>query len=742
MITQTGNYRITITETNILPQITVEPTRKAIFVIDSEMGPDYPYLVDNVNDLLRLYGTPTNQRNGVLEVLPYISRFSAYLVRAIHPDASYAGVDVSETEIVPFGPGAKRTTYSFSNIQRAIKFKAGDSDGLTASYSGTFPYSDSNDTYIPYSAELYIGGNKITLSTNDGISYTFGNNSTLAFSGNQFSLNFTGTPGQVAELNCYNLINGIDLSAGLTLANDVGFNLYLDNIVVLNLTLSSGNYATASDIANALNSAFQSATGLSISPFSIDSTSNAPNEYLVITGTIASSTEGRIKITNPSDFTLSSAIPVLFDSSSPTEINETASSTNPTGDIPSYDTDIEIYVKYNDVDTSNISHSFYAFSKYNDDFYNLAIQITQNSYNTYTLVLYEYANGNYTEIGEYTYSLDPNAKDQFGFSIYIEEVFKNNEYIKPVLNPNFNGTMNLGTSPIVNLSGGSSGGTITTTELGLAWDKVNDKKYRSHLLVDLYGGFAQKLSDLIKNQHFYAFGITRVPNGINPSNAVLYAKSLNLKDDAVALYFNRIKILHPYTRSEVYVSGLGDLATRFMEQEPDFDGFSPAFVDKENGYGGQLTYFTPIELEYDLTESEKEALDNVLVNPIVIDEIYGLMAYGDRTLDPNVYINERRVSSNLIEKIIKRVLTKTIGALNTPVLRKQVELEIMEILTAALASGVITNPVVQCDENNNKEELAKGGRKLIVDVFISVPPSIQRIHLRFTRSGSTINVQQ
>jgi len=750
MITNSGNFRITIQETNLIPQIQVPAIRKAAFVIDSEMGPDYPYLVNNVNDLLRLYGIPTNNRLGVLEVLPYLANYPAYIVRAVHPDASYAGVDVTDTEVIPFGKGSNRTTISASNytsIKRGVRFLVANSDGATASYNGTFPYSDPSSSYVTGSAELYINGNKVNLTPTSPTSYSFGtsNNSTLSFTGtnNSYQIIFDGSPGSPAELDTSALTNGVDLSSGLSLGSDIGFNLYIDDIVVLNLTLSAGSYTDGTAVANALNTVFQNAIGSSsFSPFSIVSSGGA--EYLKITGLKASSSIGKVQVTPPSDFTLTSAIPFLFDSSvpTPTSISQTTNATDPTGDIPLFGTPIELFVNYIDTNNNDISHSFYAFSKYNDDFYNLAVKINQNPDNTFNLTLYKYENGNYIELSNYLYSLDPNAKDQFGFSIYIMDVFKNNEYIVPVINPNFTGTMNLTTytSP-VRLSGGSSGSAITVTDLENAWNKLHDKKYTSHLLVDFYGGFAQKLKTLIEEVHFYAFGITRVPNGINPSNAVLYAKSLP-KMDNVALYFNRVKVVHPYTQNEVYVTALGDLAVRFMEMEPDFDGFSPAFVDKDNGYGGQLRYFTPIEIEYELTESQKEALDNARVNPLVLDETYGLMAYGDRTLDPNVYINERRVTSNLIEKIVKNVLNKTIGALNTPVLRKRVEVEINEILSDALASGVITDPVVQCDDINNAEELKKGGRKLIVDVFIKVPPSIQRIHLRFTRSSSTISVQQ
>jgi hypothetical protein len=177
--------------------------------------------------------------------------------------------------------------------------------------------------------------------------------------------------------------------------------------------------------------------------------------------------------------------------------------------------------------------------------------------------------------------------------------------------------------------------------------------------------------------------------------------------------------------------------------EDVYDAASPAGID-ENGHGGQLADWRVIEMEVDYTPAELTSFYNAQVNPIIFDEAYGVMAYGDQTLQvtnsDTSFVGTRRVYKYILEVVSKQILRKQEFKINDSLHRLMAKVQTEEFIQPIASDGWIREFKVVCSSENNTDAVLNN-REFILDLYIKITPNSQWIKLRLTRVGQSINIE-
>lgn len=389
------------------------------------------------------------------------------------------------------------------------------------------------------------------------------------------------------------------------------------------------------------------------------------------------------------------------------------------------------------------SHALFASSQCDSDLY---VNLTSKGGTKFNAKLYQLIGTSYIYLKEYDYSLT-REKDGFGTSLYYDDVFNEDPYIIPFVNATTSVTSYaISGSAKYNLDGGSRGTTPTSANITTAWSYFQSaNKYPVATFMDVFGDHAGDVNTLIQSYQIYAQGISIIPYGYSVSQAVSYRNGLSLDTDDVGLYYEWTKIQDPYNNSQAWISNIGSVGKKFAAMNDVYDSYSPAGVD-EDGHGGQLSDWTPIKVERDLTDlddglgSDLQTLNEAQINPIILDEAYGLMVYGDKTLQVSLsdtsFVGTRRLYKLLIKNIVRQVLRKqefkNIDDYHMFKAKSLTE----ELLRPVVAGQYLREAIVVCDNNNNTDA-TKNQRLFILDVYVKATANSQKAILRFTRVSQT-----
>jgi hypothetical protein len=391
------------------------------------------------------------------------------------------------------------------------------------------------------------------------------------------------------------------------------------------------------------------------------------------------------------------------------------------------------------------SHALFASSQCDSDLY---VNLTSKGGTKFNAKLYQLVGTSYIYLKEYNYSL-AREKDGFGASLYYDDIFDEDTYIIPFVNETTSvTTYAISGSSKYNLDGGSRGTTPNSANITTAWSYFQSaNKYPVATFMDVFGDHAGDINNLIQTYQVYAQGISCIPYGNSVSQAVVYRNSLSIDSDDVGLYYEWTKIKDPYNNSQAWISNIGSVGKKFAAMSDVYDSYSPAGVDENGKYGGQLSDWTPIAIERDLTDldaglgSDLQTLDEAQINPIIFDESYGLMIYGDKTLQVSLsdtsYVGTRRLYKLLIKNISRQVLRrqefKNIDSYHMFKAKSLTE----ELLRPIVAGQYLRSASVVCSDVNNTDA-TKNQRQFILDVYVQATPNSQKCILKFTRLSQTM----
>jgi hypothetical protein len=359
----------------------------------------------------------------------------------------------------------------------------------------------------------------------------------------------------------------------------------------------------------------------------------------------------------------------------------------------------------------------------------------------FKLTLYDLVSGNDIYLADYTFSLT-REKDGFGKSLYYDDVFNEDPYLIIYPNPTTTVvTYTVDGTDIQQITGGTRGSTPSTAQITTAWNLFQSaNKYPCMILMDALGDHAGDVNTLIQTYQLYAHGIACMPLGKTVATALTYRSALSLDTDNVSIYYNWVKVKDPYNASLAWINCVGSVGKKYAYMSDVYDSLAPAGVD-ENGHGGQLSDWTPVEVEKDLSEANLQSLDEAQINPIIFDEVYGLMIYGDKTLQvsnsDSSYVGTRRLYNLILKTVSKQILRKQEFKNNDSFHRLKAKSMTDDFLSPILAGAYLREAAVVCDESNNTDVVLEQ-RKFLLDIYVKCMPTSEFTILRLTRVSQTM----
>lgn len=171
----------------------------------------------------------------------------------------------------------------------------------------------------------------------------------------------------------------------------------------------------------------------------------------------------------------------------------------------------------------------------------------------------------------------------------------------------------------------------------------------------------------------------------------------------------------------------GDIAGLCVRTDADRDPwFSPAGVNR----GGIRNI---IKLSYNPSKPERDILYQNGVNPVITQQGFGTILYGDKTLlaRPSAFdrINVRRLFITL-QKTISRAANAFMFELNDEFTRAQFVSTVEPFLRDVQSRSGIVDFRVICDDTNNTPEVIDSNR-FVGDIFVKPTRSINFIRLNF-----------
>lgn len=405
-------------------------------------------------------------------------------------------------------------------------------------------------------------------------------------------------------------------------------------------------------------------------------------------------------------------------------------------------TGVESVTNYSFTDNS-ISHILFTTSQWDSNYY---VSVVTKGNDNFQAILYELNGTTYSELRTYDYSLT-REKDNFGTSLYYDDVFNDDPYIIPKINSSTTASdyTTLSGTTKYNLDGGARGDTPDSSDITTAWNLFQSaNKYPVQIFMDAFGDHVGTLNTLIQTYQPYSQGISIIPKDKTVSQMVSYRNGLSVDSDDVGLYCSWFKIIDNYNNSYAWISNIGSVGGKFAQMNNVFDGLSPAGID-ENNHGGQLSDWTPVEPERDFSDTDLQTLDNAQINPIIMDEIYGMMVYGDKTLQVSnsdtSYVGTKRLYKLIQKNIVRQILRKQEFKNNDEFHRYKAKAMTEDFLRPIVALQLLREVQVVCDETNN-DDVALEQRKFYLNLYIKVTPNSQFCILKFIRLSQTQTIAE
>jgi hypothetical protein len=526
--------------------------------------------------------------------------------------------------------------------------------------------------------------------------------------------------------NAYTLLTPIN-------GKNAGIRVEIDGVVQDNIDLGNTTVTQAS-LVTAINTAFGSTRAFA-----------TPANYVTIKGSIINPSIGSIKITHPS--ALNSAVTTVIDTAATSfPILQDSLATNPTGYIPKAGESVSFGAIFVENLSTSVSHSFFAASPYDDAYDPMSANVVHLGGTKYQLTLYKTIKSKTTQVAQYVYSLTRGDKEGYsGRSIYIGDVFRDDLYVIPFINTSFVGTATPTSADLIPMTGGKRGADPLPSDFYDAYQNFQYvNKYRVKTLVDIYGTNTNTVNDIIQNYQPYAHGISCIPYGNNRANAIIARASLPDTDN-VSLYTNWMRIEDVYNNSSAWVSGMGKVAIKYAQMNNVFDGMPLAGVDEDN-HGGQLNQgFRIFEVERDYNDTDLQLLDEAGINPIINDPVYGVMIYGNKTMQVSnsdtSFVHTRRVYNYMIDGLIRQILRRQEFKFNDDEHRNKAKILADEFLQPIKSRRLVRELEVVCDSKNNTDAVLQA-HKFIIDVYVKASPSSEKVILRFIRISQTQSIVQ
>jgi hypothetical protein len=378
----------------------------------------------------------------------------------------------------------------------------------------------------------------------------------------------------------------------------------------------------------------------------------------------------------------------------------------------------------------------------------VAVQITEDAEIFSAKVFLKNTVGSWVEVDDspIEFSLSETVEDGFGVNIFIDNAFKDHDFIVPITAGGADYSAFTADISPVGLTGGTRGDEVSGATLAVGYDQFQSiRKYSVDVFFDATAddSIPAKFSTLRSSYHKYSKFLLPTPM---QSETDTIGWTLPVQDRGVAFFYGWFEMRNLYNNTGNIVSTpMGDVAKNVADIVVQaFGGLAPAWIN-ENGMGGQLTSGRMVKSIYDPDESQLKLLDEARINPIVLDPNYGPMITSRRTsaagLSDYSFIDYSGLIDYAVKNIVEQVLPYQIVKLNDDIHRNIVVNKTNSILQPMTVAprNVIREYAIKCDgENNNDAVLAREEFRL--DVFIKITPKSRTIVFTFVNQPQGVDI--
>ncbi|HUV85038.1 MAG TPA: hypothetical protein VMV86_04965 [Methanosarcinales archaeon] len=272
--------------------------------------------------------------------------------------------------------------------------------------------------------------------------------------------------------------------------------------------------------------------------------------------------------------------------------------------------------------------------------------------------------GTYTVRNSYTVSNIPNTFNGYNQNVYMEVYIPTtDQYIIPIANSLAYSTFTADTATVA-FGGGSRGAAITLIERTTGWNYFQSKNtYPADVFIDTSAdpGIPPLFTTLRTTYQKYRSYILPLPDNADATTSTTTKQGFSINSRGLSFYWNWGQVRESYNNTLFWSPLTGHIGQKYAAMQDIYNGGAPAWID-ENGHGGQLSNGDILQLRYDPSESDLQALDTAGINPIIFDPTYGVMIVSDKTaqspsvLSDTSYIPHSRLFDYIITTRLNRFL--------------------------------------------------------------------------------------
>jgi phage tail sheath protein FI len=222
---------------------------------------------------------------------------------------------------------------------------------------------------------------------------------------------------------------------------------------------------------------------------------------------------------------------------------------------------------------------------------------------------------------------------------------------------------------------------------------------------------------------------TTIKNAIIAFANNMASSSYGVLDSGYKYQYDRFNNVYRYVPLCADTAGC---AVRTDDQKDPW--FSPAGYDR-----GRI--LNTVKLVFNPNQGERDELYKKNVNPVITSQGFGVILFGDKTLQkkPSAFdrINVRRLF-NVLEKSIATAAKFQLFEFNDAFTRTQFKQLVEPFLRDVQGRRGITSYSVVCDESNNTPTIIDGNR-FVADIFVAPNRSINFIQLNFVATPTGVS---
>jgi hypothetical protein len=407
----------------------------------------------------------------------------------------------------------------------------------------------------------------------------------------------------------------------------------------------------------------------------------------------------------------------------------------------------EISMEYA-VDFSNITYFVLrSYSKSNDDTSVKVVSLGNGLFNLFVAIkdyTNEYLEDNDSPI---KVSLNPFGKDDNGRNIYIENVLKNNVYIRG-LDTEVEFSTFTDDTDFVLFNGGDRGDELEDTDIATAFSAIKDvNKYPIKVFFsNLASSTIATTFETMRNTLYPRSRFLLITPDVTAQELITgdSTSKYNLSNRGIYVYcLTWGTHVDSYRGNDFYCSNIGLIASRHADSinSKYKGGIGPLWID-ENGVGGELGS-SIIELSQDSTETELQQLDSLHLNAIKFDFSLGPIITSQRTTlnteGDYSYIGHSGLADYIADNVEKLVLPYQIGKLND-IFHRGVAKSNAEVILNGVRE-LLYDYHVKCDEENNNSDILNQ-KKFVLTIGVQYTPQSETIDFIFINSPTGVDIKE